>query len=422
MRVTAAFLIVIGLFATTMSTAVAQRPGAFGGARDVPAIAYSTAPVNDAVAALNRKLVAGTTSLAFDPAGTGYLRGVLDALDVPVSSQMLAFAETSLQASKIRRDNPRAVYYNDVVSVAWIRGSDVLELAAQDSQQGAIFYTLTQTPGVVPRFERNDTCLACHLSWDTLAVPGFVLQTVFPRVSDRDYADGGFVDHRLPVDERWGGWFVTGSLVPPRHKGNQPTLQPKPRVGPAQKLATVHGEIDISTYLTPHSDVAALLVFDHQVHAANLFTRLNWEARAGTADRVDEAANELVDYLLFVDEAPIPGKVAGTSGFAAAFTGRGPKDSKGRSLRDLKLEGRLMQYPLSYMIYAPMFDALPQTARSRVRERLSAVLSGTDAGPKYAHLTPALRTAIVEILRETKPDVMAAGEARGREAGALKMW
>jgi hypothetical protein len=406
MRVAAAFLLVIGLFGFSLATAVAQRPGAFGGARDVPAIAYTTAPVNDAVARLSRQLAAGTSKLAFDGGGTGYLRAVLDALDVPVSSQMLAFAETSLQASKIRRDNPRAVYFNDLVSVAWIRGSDVLEIAAQDPQQGVIFYTLTQTAGAPARFERNDSCLACHLSWDTLAVPGFVLQTVFPRVSDRDYADGGFVDHRLPLDERWGGWFVTGSLVPARHKGNQPMLQPKLRTGPAQKLATVEGEIDTSQYLTPHSDVAALLVFDHQVHAANLFTRLNWEARAGTADRVDEAASELVDYLLFVDEAPIPGKVAGTSGFAAAFSGRGPKDSKGRSLRDLKLEGRLMQYPLSYMIYAPMFDALPETARSRVRERLSAVLSGQDKTPKYAHLTPALRTAIVEIVRDTKPEAL----------------
>jgi hypothetical protein len=319
---------------------------------------------------------------------------------------MLAFAETSLQASKIRRDNPRAVYYNDLVSVAWIRGSDLLELAAQDPRQGVIFYTLTQTAGATPRFERNDTCLACHLSWDTLAVPGYVLQTVFPRQSDRDYADGGFVDHRMPIEDRWGGWFVTGSQVPARHRGNQPTLQPKPRTGPAQKLGTVEGEISTAQYLTPQSDVTALLVFDHQVHAANLVTRLNWEARAGSPDRVEEAVNDLVDYLLFVDEAPIPGKVAGTSGFAAAFMERGPKDAGGRSLRDLKLDGRLMQYPLSYMIYTPMFDALPDPARDKVQRRLAAVLAGNDTRPKYAHLTPALRTAITEIVRATKPGLL----------------
>jgi hypothetical protein len=405
-RVVTAFVVVACALGASLVSALAQRPGAFAGNRDHPAIAYSTAPVHDPVAALNRKLASGAATLRYDPAAGGYLRAVLDALEVPVASQMLAFAETSLQASKIRRENPRAVYFNDLVSVAWIRGSDLLELAAQDPAQGVVFYTLAQAPTGSPRFERNDTCLACHLSWDTLAVPGYVLQTVFPRQSERDYANGGFVDHRMPIEERWGGWFVTGAQVPPRHMGNQPTLQPTLRTGPAQKLATVQGEIDIRQYLTPHSDVTALLVFDHQVHAANLMTRLNWEARAGTPDRVEEAATELVDYLLFVDEAPIPGKVAGTSGFAAAFTALGPRDGKGRSLRDLKLEGRLLQYPLSWMIYTPMFDALPDAARTRVRARLTAVLVGTDTHGRYAHLTPAIRTAIREILRETKPDVL----------------
>jgi hypothetical protein len=406
MRVGAIVVVLTIGFAASLASAWAQRPGAFGGARDHPAIAYSTAAVSDAVAALNRRLASGETTLSFDPDSGGYLRAVLDALQVPVASQMLAFAETSQQASKIRRDNPRAVYFNDVASVAWIRGSDLLELAAQDASQGVVFYTLTQSAAAPPRFERNDSCLACHLSWDTLAVPGYVLQTVFPRTSDREYADGGFVDHRLPIEERWGGWFVTGSQVPPRHMGNQPTMQPKRRIGPPQKLGSVAGEIDASGYLTPHSDVTALLVFDHQVHAANLMTRLNWEARAGTPDRIEEAASDLADYLLFVDEAPIPGKVAGASGFAAAFTARGPKDSKGRSLRDLRLEGRLMQYPFSYMIYTPMFDSLPRAAHSLVQQRLSEVLKGKDVNPKYSHLTPALRTAILEIVRETKPGLL----------------
>ncbi len=406
MRIAAAFLVVVGLFASSLATAVAQRPGAFGGARDHPAISYTAGPVSDAVSRLNQSLASGAATLAFDDSRGGYLGAVLEALQVPVSSQMLAFAETSLQASLIRRHNPRAVYYNDVVSVAWIRGSDLLELAAQDPAQGVVLYTLTQAPAGAPRFARNDTCLACHLSWDTLAVPGYVLQTVFPRTNDREYADGGFVDHRLPIEERWGGWFVTGRQVPARHMGNQPTMQPKRRTGPPQKLTTVQGEIDATGYLTPHSDVAALLVFDHQVHAANLLTRLNWEARAGTPARVDEAATELADYLLFVDEAPIPGKVEGSSGFAEAFAARGPRDAKGRSLRDLKLEGRLMQYPLSYMIYTPMFDALPATARTAVVKRLSAVLHGRDPRPKYAHLTPALRSAVLDILTETRPGLI----------------
>jgi hypothetical protein len=403
MRVAAALLVGVWSFGVSLALVAAQRPGVFGGNRDHPAIAYSTAAVNDPVAELNRKLADGSVTLTFDEAGAGYLKSVLEALRIPVSSQMLAFAETSLQAKKINRGNPRAVYFRDDVAVAWVRNGDVLEMAGQDPRQGTILYTLPQQPLAAPRFERNDTCLACHLSWDTLAVPGPVLQTVFPRQNELEYANGGFVDHRLPIEERWGGWFVTGRQVPSRHMGNQPMLQPTPRKGPVQKLATVEGEFDTARYLARTSDIAALLVFDHQVHATNLITRLNWEARAGTPARVDEAANELVDYLLFVDEAPIPGRVEGASGFAEAFAAMGPRDSKGRSLRDLKLEGRTMEYPLSYMVYTPMFDALPATARDAVAARMGAVLAGRDTRPKYAHLTPALRTAIVEILRETKP-------------------
>ena len=166
------------------------------------------------------------------------------------------------------------------------------------------------------------------------------------------------------------------------------------------------GEFDLGGgYLTPHSDVAALLVLDHQVHATNLITRLNWEARAGTPARVSEAADELVDYLLFVDEAPIPGTVKGGSGFAEAFAALGPHDARGRTLRQLRLQGRTQEYPLSYMIYTPMFEALPPAARDAVRARLGAVLFGRDTRPKYAHLTPALRTAMLEIVRATKPDL-----------------
>ena len=403
-RPLATLVVVAAVFAASLASAVAQRPGAFAGDRDHPAIAYSTAPVDDPIARLNRRLAAGEVSLRFDASGAGYLSSVLDALEVPVESQILAFAETSQQARMINRGNPRALYFTDTVAVGWVRGADLLEVAAQDPRQGTVFYTLTQQPASAPTFTRNDKCLACHLSWDTLAVPGWVLQTVFPRKSDRDYADGGFVDHRLPVEERWGGWFVTGAAVPARHMGNQPLLQPVPRKGLAQKLATVEGEFDLAGgYVTPHSDVAALLVLDHQVHAINLMTRLNWEARAGTPARVSEAADELVDYLLFVDEAPIPGTVKGGSGFAETFAALGPHDERGRTLRQLRLQGRTQEYPLSYTIYTPMFDALPAEARDAVRARLGAVLFGRDTRPKYAHLTPALRTAILEILRATKP-------------------
>jgi hypothetical protein len=142
----------------------------------------------------------------------------------------------------------------------------------------------------------------------------------------------------------------------------------------------------------------------------NLLTRLGWEARilghGGrlNASSLDALVTEVVDYMLFVDEARIEA-VHGTSGFAEHFSARGPRDGKGRSLRDFDLERRLFRYPCSYMIYSDAFRALPDQVRSAVYSRLWQVLSGSASSQKYARLSPADRQAIIEILRDTKADL-----------------
>jgi hypothetical protein len=109
--------------------------------------------------------------------------------------------------------------------------------------------------------------------------------------------------------------------------------------------------------------------------------------------------------MLFVDEAPIASRIQGTSGFATSFSERGPRDSQGRSLRQLDLTTRLLRYPCSYMIYSAQFDTLPAEARTAVYERLWAILSGKDRDTRYRHLSTADRRAVLDILRETKRDL-----------------
>jgi hypothetical protein len=140
----------------------------------------------------------------------------------------------------------------------------------------------------------------------------------------------------------------------------------------------------------------------------NLITRIGWEARMGTSDAgrlLESTAAELVDYMLFVDEATLPTHVAGSTNFAEVFSAKGIRDNRGRSLRDLDLNGRLMKYPCSYLIYDASFDALPATAKSEIYARMWEVLSGADASPRYDRLTMADRRAVVEILRATKKDL-----------------
>ena len=393
------------------AVAAAQRRDAFVENRNHPAIRYGSGPTATAVTALNRRLANGTAQLQFDPV-SGYLRSVLDALNVPVASQALVFSQTSFQAPRIRMANPRAVYFNDRVSVGWVRGGDILEVAAQDPRQGVIFYQLVQKATPKPQFERNDSCLACHLAWETLGVPGLIVQSVHPLPNEHAYVNGYTTIHGSPFEQRWGGWFVTGDAGGAKHMGNISVMWNDKGVvvpTPTRPLPSVAGLFDLKGFPSPHSDLVAMLVLAHQTQMTNLITRTGWEARLAAANpsqdasaRFKEAARDLVDYLLFVDEAPLPGAMKGSSGFTESFAALGPNDAKGRSLRQFDLRRRLFKYPCSYMIYTEAFDALPANAKEAVYSRMWEVLSGRDKQQKYQVLSAADRSAIVEILRETK--------------------
>jgi hypothetical protein len=410
----------------TMPVVLAQFDGGFDGSTDHPAIQYATRPLKDPVSNLNRKIQAGEVQLSFD-ASEGYLRSVLEALNVPIESQMAVFSKTSVQQQLISPLNPRVLFFNDSVVVGWVRGG-FIELAAQDPQQGVIFYTLDQSVTgykerlmkvpVQPLFTRRDNCLTCHVSYATLGVPGMLVRSAVPSSSGVPMRQlGDYVsDHRSPFEERWGGWYVTGKSASVRHLGNVITdLGRSESMTPSDAIsASLREKLDTDAFLSPYSDIVALTVFDHQMRAINLFTRMGWEARYASYEhrpdltvRLRNVAIELVDYLLFVDEAPLAGTIEGTSGFADKFAAQGPWDSKGRSLRQFDLKRRLMRYPCSYMIYAEGFDALPVEAKQAVYDRMWQVLSGRERSSKYARLTLADRQAILDILRETKKDLPA---------------
>lgn len=392
---TAAFLTV------SVAIAIAQRPGVFDQSINHPAILYNTTDATTVVEALNRKLADKSATLVFDEK-SGYLKSVLELLRIPVESQVLVYTQTSLQAQHITLTNPRAIYFNDHVSVGYVPGGGLLEIIAQDPVLGSVFYVVHQERAAVPSIGRESQCLRCHLSWDTLGVPGQTILSTFPRKDKDDYANGFTVDHFRPIEDRWGGWYVTGKRVPAKHAGNLPLFMPKRIDTPPPARVSLQGQFDLSAYPTPYSDIVALMVMEHQAHLFNLFTRATWESRVGIASRVDEAAAAIAEYMLFVDEAPISqGPIEGSSGFAEKFTAEGPRDAKGRSLRELDLKTRLQKYPLSYMIYSPSFQALPSDVKSRVMAKIDRVLAGADSGPKYAHLTPATRLAIQEILKAT---------------------
>jgi hypothetical protein len=384
------------------------------------------AALQDPVTRLVRRIAAGDASLAADPV-RGVLPSLLSALRIPVSSQVLVFSKTSLQAEFIRPRTPRAIYFNDDVYVGFVPDGSVIEISAVDPDVGAVFYTLGRRAGARPTLVTGVRCVQCHQIPATLGVPGHVMRSVFVRADGRLASDEPtyLTDDRSPFEQRWGGWFVTGMLRGATHMGNAilPAGQRAPEFDrrPGSTMTDVDQLFDHDRYLTRESDVVALLVLGHQVRMHNLITRLRysvmalppaetqgWSRASPPPKHVSEQIEELLRYLLFVNEVPLPGPVESASSFAADFERTGRQDRRGRSLRQLDLKSRLFKYRCSYLIYSDAFLGLPAPAKLAVYGRLRDILAGNDTEPAFASLASAERTAIREILESTHPEFAAA--------------
>jgi hypothetical protein len=357
---------------------------------------------------------------------------LLRELQLAVSSQVVVFSKTSFQAPRIAPWNPRALYYNDDTSVGYVRGGEVLEIASVDPRQGVIFYTLDQEKTDKLEIVRRGECLQCHQNSGTLGVPGLMVRSVYPESSGMPlFQAGGFVtDHRSPLKNRWGGWYVTGKPGAEGHMGN---LFADDREHPealenaqGTNLPDLTAKFNTAGYLTPHSDIVSLMILEHQTRMTNLLTRVNYEVRMAlhdqaaidkalgrppdrlsdsTKSRIVNATETLLEYMLFADEATLQKPVQGSTDFAAEYQRRGPRTRSGLSLRDLDLKTHLFRHPCSPLIYSEAFDALPAPAKDRIYQRLWEILSGKDGSKAYSRLSQEDRHAIRDILLETKADL-----------------
>lgn len=391
-------------------------------------IHYSETEPVDAVAKLSARLKAGSGQLHYDEAH-GYLSSLLAELKIPKSSQTLVFSKTSLQIGRINPRKPRAIYFNDDVYVGWVQQGDLVEISAADPQLGGTFYTLSQREVRSPKIERETSrCLQCHGSTHTRRTPGHIVRSVYSDSSGQPVFRLGthLSDHSSEFEERFGGWFVSGTHGDMRHMGNawlaDPDVSEELDVDRNANVIDLSPLVDVSPYLTPHSDIVALMVLQHQAHMHNVLTAANHSGRITARDaitmnkaleraadfesestqrRYASAAEKVVRALLFVDEAPLTDVVKGTSGFTDDFAKPGPFDAAGRSLRQFDLQTRLFRFPCSYLIYSDSFRSLPDGVAQRVQQRLREVLSGTDMSEEFRHLTADDRRALMEILTET---------------------
>lgn len=397
-------------------------------------INYKTAAADNVVSDLQKRLDAGKAKLRFVD-DHGYLPAVLKELGVPESSQVLVFSKTSLQRERITPKTPRALYFNDDVYVGFCLRGDVLEVSAADANIGTAYYTLDQKPEAKPRFTReSDRCLTCHATSATGGAPGHLVRSVFTDRGGLPILGAGTyrTNHASPFAERWGGWYVTGMHGTQKHMGNWVVQNEKdPEAegnATGQNVTELKSRFTVANYLTAHSDIVALMVLEHQAECHTLIARAMITTRQARhyetelnkslgepADkkwdsatrRIEHAGDALAKYLLFSGEAKLEGPIAGTSEFAKEFAARGPFDKQGRSLRQFNLKTRLFKYPCSYLVYSKTFATLPADVKAHTLKRLHEVLIGKDTSPSFEHLTAADRKAVLEILRDTLPDLPA---------------
>jgi hypothetical protein len=377
-------------------------------------IAYNKTKSTGPIAKLQERLDKGEMHLKRDE-NLGYLRSVLKALLVHESSQMLVASKTSFQRERIDPRHPRGIYFGDDVYIGYIPGSDLLEASEVDPKLGAVFYTMDQSQPN-PRFVRNDQCLECHASSKTMGVPGHVVRSFATDENGVVDLNSGtsLVNHRTPFNERWGGWYVTGTHGTQTHRGNlfgKETDTKRSQTGSAMSNVTnLSSFFEMTSYPQPGSDIVALMVLEHQTHLHNFITRVHYDStialqQYGHVRYVKNAIEGLVRYLLFAEEAPLTSPVRGTSTFAKDFPTQGPRDKRGRSLRDFDLNTRLFKYPCSFLIYSEAFNALPKPTLEKIYARLFEILSGKNTSGDYTKLNPETRRAILEILAETKADL-----------------
>ena len=127
---------------------------------------------------------------------------------------------------------------------------------------------------------------------------------------------------------------------------------------------------DVDKYMAPGSDIVALMVLEHQAQMHNAITKANYEARR--AAHQDEVMNKLLEreaghvseshqrriasvgdnllrYLLFVDEFPLTDPIVGDESFRKEFESRGNGGPPRQVAQEIRLETKDLSLPVQLL-------------------------------------------------------------------------
>ena len=393
---------------------------------------YFSKDAKDPTTLLMKRIQRGEV-LITEANGKPLVERFLKELKLDKDTQVLVFSKTSLQRRAVSYNNPRAIYFNESVYLGWMPNGRI-EIASFDPELGPLFYFQRQLDDKTsPLFARTRSCLGCHAGDATNFLPGSLGQSVYPDRSGRplrtidDYRRSG---HHIPFHQRYGGWFVSGNHGAMRHMGNAIATRENGKLSIDREQFANLEKLDRffrpDAYPSPGSDIAALLVFDHQitmhyrlVEAAyrgrqSLFdskldpgeTDVSKLAKGRSMEEFMEGRDKVIDYMLFREEIAIP-KVVCNPDFRRAFLSNRRPDKKKRSLKDLRLDGRIFENRCSYMIYSPTFEHLPPMLKGAIYRRIHEILTAKNPVEGFEHLEQDEKRRILEILHDTKSDLPA---------------
>ncbi|MEM6915225.1 MAG: hypothetical protein AAF491_01565 [Verrucomicrobiota bacterium] len=360
--------------------------------------------------------------------GLPLVKKLLADLDIPESSQVLVFSQTSLQRGLIAPENPRAMYFNEDTHLAWMPGGKV-EIISFDPDKGGMFFLEVppEGPGEKVTFTSPGRCFGCHGGSATNYLPGPLGRSHFTTDQGRRLAavqGHETVGHHVPFEQRWGGYFVNGAPSTLAHLGNTFAVRNENRevlIDTVSHRSKSSLEEYFNAEKFPHDDsqIVPLLLFDHQVEGHNMIMEARYryrhiqyqiEKRGEPESLVFMGAERfygrLIDYLLFKKEAPLSGHlVERNPEFEADFRRSRKTTGDGLSLKDFHLDGRIMEHRLSYLIQSRSFLESPQGMKNEVYHRLWKILGAETPPEGYEYFDPGEREKIVHILRETHDDL-----------------
>lgn len=370
----------------------------------------------DRFAELQEKVENGSVKLDTE-SDKAFLTSLLQALNIPVSSQLLVFSASSLQSEIINPRNPRALYFNEDTYLGWVPGG-LVEIIAEDPDMGPMFYVFDRLRpgGAVPRVTRSTKCMNCHAGNATRRLPGLVAESllVSRAGSSLETYRRDVQGHQIPLETRFGGWHLTGQHNLSSTKAN---IMGIPNAGKNQIVPVEPGQYsDLSLHLLPTSDILPHLVNEHQMGFENRLVYAIYTVRQLKSDdkgmlgaaakaEIDERAQEMARYIMFADEAKFPAKgMVGDETYAKDFLRDCKLSKTGLSLKDLDLKTRMFKHRCSYMLYSDTWKAAPKELKERVYYHMALYLR-EQPDSQHAHIPPAERLAIRTILKDTMTDL-----------------